>query len=144
MKVLVVQSCPTLCEPMGCPWNLQAPLSMDSPGKNTGVGCYFLLRAFFLIQGMYLSFTHCTDSLLSESPGKPTFFLKTWFTHLFIKLLGYMACGILVPQPGVEPVPLNWKCRVLTPGLPGRSLRRFFFLNSWVTCIQESLPSALA
>ena len=23
---------------------LQAPLSMDSPGKNTGVGCHFLLQ----------------------------------------------------------------------------------------------------
>ena len=28
--VLVVQLCPTLCDPMVCPWN--------SPGKNTGVG----------------------------------------------------------------------------------------------------------
>ena len=26
----------------------QAPLSMDSPGKNTGVGCHFLLQLFFL------------------------------------------------------------------------------------------------
>ena len=38
-----VQSCPTLCDPIGssppgspCPW--------DSPGKNTGVGCHFLLQ----------------------------------------------------------------------------------------------------
>ena len=38
-----------------------------------------------------------------------------------------MACGILVPQPGIEAVPLNSKCRVLSPGLPGRSLRGFFF-----------------
>ena len=35
------QSCPTLCDPIdgsppgSCPW--------DSPGKNTGMGCHFLL-----------------------------------------------------------------------------------------------------
>ena len=33
-----LQSCPTLCNPtrLPCPW--------DSPGKNTGVGCHFLLQ----------------------------------------------------------------------------------------------------
>ena len=36
-----LQSCPTLCDPIdgsppGSPW--------DSPGKNTGVGCHFLLQ----------------------------------------------------------------------------------------------------
>ena len=37
-----LQSCPTLCDPVdgsppgSCPW--------DSPGKNTGVGCLFLLQ----------------------------------------------------------------------------------------------------
>ena len=33
------QSCPILCDPttrLLCPW--------DSPGKNTGVGCHFLLQ----------------------------------------------------------------------------------------------------
>ena len=29
-----------------CPW--------DSPGKNTGVGCHFLLQTFFLISTVYL------------------------------------------------------------------------------------------
>ena len=28
----------------------QAPLSMDCPGKNTGVGCHFLLQGVFLTQ----------------------------------------------------------------------------------------------
>ena len=43
MYELVTQSCPTLCDPMDCsssgflcPW--------DSSGKNTEVGCYFLLQ----------------------------------------------------------------------------------------------------
>ena len=32
------------------------------------------------------------------------------------------ACGILVPWPGIEPVPLQWKPRVLITGRPGKSL----------------------
>ena len=37
-----LQSCPTLCNPIdGSP---QAPSPWDSPGKNTGVGCHFLLQ----------------------------------------------------------------------------------------------------
>ena len=37
------QSCPTLCDPTdGSPPRLPRP--WDSPGKNTGVGCHFLLQ----------------------------------------------------------------------------------------------------
>ena len=36
----LLQSCPTLCDPIdGLP-----PRPWDSPGKNTGVGCHFLLQ----------------------------------------------------------------------------------------------------
>ena len=36
------QSCPTLCNPIdGSPPGSSVP---DSPGKNTGVGCHFLLQ----------------------------------------------------------------------------------------------------
>ena len=45
--VTVTQSCPTLCDSVDrrllCPWN--------SPGKNTGVGCQFLLQGLSPIQG---------------------------------------------------------------------------------------------
>ena len=38
-----LQSCPTLCDPTdGSP--LGFPRPWDSPGKNTGVGCHFLLQ----------------------------------------------------------------------------------------------------
>ena len=38
-----LQSCPTLCNPIdGSPPRLRRP--WDSPGKNTGVGCHFLLQ----------------------------------------------------------------------------------------------------
>ena len=47
-----LQSCSALCDPMQpsrllCPW--------DSPGKNTGVGCHFLLQGIFPTQGSNLS-----------------------------------------------------------------------------------------
>ena len=46
-----------------CPWN--------SLGKNTGVGCYFLLQGIFLSQGSNPALLHWqADSLPSESPGK--------------------------------------------------------------------------
>ena len=38
-----LQSCPTLCDPIdGSPPGSSNP--WDSPGKNTGVGCHFLLQ----------------------------------------------------------------------------------------------------
>ena len=41
-----------LCRPPGsCPW--------DFPGKNTGVGCHFLLQGIFLTQGSNLHLLHC-------------------------------------------------------------------------------------
>ena len=48
LSCVCAQSCPILCnsmEPAGllCPW--------DFPGKNTGVGCHFLLQGIFLTQG---------------------------------------------------------------------------------------------
>ena len=50
-----------------CPW--------DSPGKNTGVGCHFLLQRFFLTQGSnpsLLSLLHWQAGSLTLVPsGKP-------------------------------------------------------------------------
>ena len=37
-----LQSCPPLCDPTDAAH--QAPRPWDSPGKNTGVGCHFLLQ----------------------------------------------------------------------------------------------------
>ena len=48
---LVAKSCPTLLRPRGLqPARLLRP--QDFPGKNTGVGCHFLLQGNFLTQGM--------------------------------------------------------------------------------------------
>ena len=41
----------------------QAPLSMDCPGKNTGVGCRALLQGIFLTQGLNPGLLHCRQIL---------------------------------------------------------------------------------
>ena len=50
------------------PWTVacQAPLSRQEwnfPGKNTGVGCYFLLQGIFLTQGSKLRLLYLYYSL---------------------------------------------------------------------------------
>ena len=42
----------------------------DFPGKNTRVGCHFLLQEIFLTQGLSLGLSHCRHTLSSEPPGK--------------------------------------------------------------------------
>jgi len=47
----------TLCDParLLCPW--------DSSGKNTGVGCHFLLQGIFPTQGSNPGLLHCRQIL---------------------------------------------------------------------------------
>ena len=66
MKVLVTQSCPTLCNPTDC--SLSAfPVHGIFPGKNTGVGCHFLPQWIFPAQGLNLCLPYCRQSLPPES-----------------------------------------------------------------------------
>ena len=66
---LVAKSCLTLARLL-CPW--------DISGKNTGVGCHFLLQGIFPTQGLNLGLLYCrwsstlqADSYPAEPPGKP-------------------------------------------------------------------------
>ena len=47
---LVPELCPTLCDPVDCSLP-GSSVHGESPGKNTGVGCHFLLQGLFLTQG---------------------------------------------------------------------------------------------
>ena len=47
----LLQLCLTLCDPMDCSLP-DSSVYEDSPRKNTGVGCYFLLEGIFLAQGL--------------------------------------------------------------------------------------------
>ena len=71
---LVTESCPTLWRPRGlqptrlfCPW--------DFPGKNTGMGCHFLLQGIFSTQrlNLHLLQVSCIESrfFTTEPLGKP-------------------------------------------------------------------------
>ena len=50
----LLQSCPTLCDPMDCSPR-GSSVHGDSPGKNTGVGSHFLLHGIFPTQLSYVS-----------------------------------------------------------------------------------------
>ena len=69
----VTQLCLTLCDPVDC--SSPGSLSMDSPGKTTGVGCYALLQGIFPIQGLNPRLLHLlhwqAGSLPLAPPGKP-------------------------------------------------------------------------
>ena len=64
----LLQLCLTPCDPVDCsPPSLLCP--WDFSGKDTGVGCHFVLQGMFLAQG--LSPALQVDSLLTEPPEKP-------------------------------------------------------------------------
>ena len=50
MRAKSLQLCPTLCLPMDCS-SPGSSVHGDSPGKNTRMGCYFLLQGIFLTEG---------------------------------------------------------------------------------------------
>ena len=60
---VVTQSCLTLCNPM----DYSPPGSWDFPGKDTGVGCHFLLQGIFPTQGSNLGLLHCRQILYCPS-----------------------------------------------------------------------------
>ena len=58
------------------PWTVanQGPPSMDCPGRNTGVGCHFLLQGIFPSQGLNPGLPHCRQILYHLShQGRPNF-----------------------------------------------------------------------
>ena len=73
-----------------CPWN--------PPGKNAGMGRYFLLH-FFLTQGLNPGLLHCRQILYHLSPP-----------------------GVL-PDPGTEPCRVYWQADSLLPVPPGKPER---------------------
>ena len=66
MLRLVTQLCLTLWDPMGCSLP-GSSVHGDSPDKNTGVGCYFLLQGIFLTQESKQVLLHCRRILYQLS-----------------------------------------------------------------------------
>ena len=71
VKVKVVRSCPTLCDPHGLnsPWN--------SPGQNTEVGSLSLLQGIFPTHGLNAGLPHCRRILYQLSYQESSFYLVT-------------------------------------------------------------------
>ena len=66
VKVIVSQSCLTLWDAMEC---IPPGSSVNGivPGKDTGVGCHFLLQGIFLTQGSNPGLLHCRQILYQLS-----------------------------------------------------------------------------
>ena len=117
-----------------CPVCGLAPASRTQPASRSPVSVWTLAP-----EG---SCGACCEPRLSQRRAHFFFFLsEECFIYLFIFIyiyiyffywslvdffffwLCFLVCGILVPQPGIEPVPLQWKCGVSTTGPPGKSLK---------------------
>ena len=118
-------SCPTLCGPIdgsppgSCPW--------ESPGKNTGVGCHFLLQC---MQGKSDSEVAQLCPILRPHGPQPTRLLCPWdfpgkSTGVGCHCLLRWCRGKYVLRPGVCGVPLRLHlcllplslyCTVKSPG----------------------------
>ena len=86
-----------------------------------------------------LLFLLLLDHMLKHVPG------CVWNYDFFFWLCS-RTCGILVPPPGIEPGPWQWKLRVLTTGLPGNSLKLRFNLCIWkyvYDCLSYQLVSSI-
>ena len=68
------------------PWTVAMLLfPWDFPGKNTGMGCHFLLQGILLIQGSNLHLLHWqVDSLLPEPPGNTHLLYKRYSARKFL------------------------------------------------------------
>ena len=74
-------SCLTLCDPMDCSPPGSSDLG-DSPAKNTGVGCHFLLQGIFPTQGSNPGLLHCRQILYCLSHlGRPR--ILEWVAYPF-------------------------------------------------------------
>ena len=98
-RCLVAELCSTLLHPCGlsptrllCPW--------DFPGKNTGVGCHFLLQGIFPTQGLNLRLLHWhAGALLLSSQGSLWELLETNKSQGNLKTSGPQTAG---GQPWTE------------------------------------------
>ena len=122
-----VQLCATL-------WTVahQAPLSMEFSRQEYWSGLSFPSPG----SGMYMSSSILAlESFFKKQEsgvclGLVFFFLPIYFIwlHRVLTAMHGMACGILVPQPGIKPASPALEGRFLTTGPPGKSLEGSNFL----------------
>ena len=69
-----------------------------SPGKNTGVGCHFLLQGIFPMQGLNLHFLHCRQILYHQSHQRLQ--QEEWRHEIVGKLLQVENVGLDLHESG--------------------------------------------
>ena len=122
--VKVSQSCPTLCYLCSPPGSF---LHGDSPGKNTGVSCHFLLQGIFPTQGSNPDLLHCRWILYwlshQESPFSVTWsqlhlnvLVHDTIMNLMVTPIYLLCCevNLLVGCDIVDQASINFQIVVLT------------------------------
>ena len=132
---LVSQSCPTFCDSMDC----SPPGSSvhgDSPGKNTGVGCYALLQGIFPTQEWTLQHlnhqerpTQCMVSFKCYLPRRP------WSHPILLKLYKLLRLPGILVLPCLLVYPS--RCKLSFTFCDKPSLILFF---SRIKCVSSRLP----
>ena len=73
-----------------CPW--------DSPGKNTGVDCHFLLQGIFPTQGSNRGLPHCRQTLYPLSYQGSICNFKSMFTFALILMVWLTSLGMITSR----------------------------------------------
>ena len=117
----VAQLCPTLCDPMD--YSLPgSPVHGIFPGKNTGVGCHFLLQGIFPTQRLNQRLLHW--GVVVQSLSRVQFFATPWtatnqsslFLTITQSLLKFMPTELVMPSNYLISHPLS------SPSPPALSL----------------------
>ena len=119
----VIQSCPTLRDPMDCSLP-GSSVHGDSPGKNTGVGCHFLLQEIFPTQGSNPCLLHLQEILYHQATREAPIHNFNWVSLITIywvlDIVNFMLLSIvlfLFPFKEYwhpwQPVKLNSLCHLV-------------------------------
>ena len=91
----VTQSCPTLCDPVDYSPSTRLLRPWDSPGKNTGVGCHFLLQGIFPTQGSNQVSCIAGRCFNLWATREATWYLILLFYLLFAYIVKALNCELL-------------------------------------------------
>ena len=104
-------------------WHQGEVLSISNLLVSTGLGSTCLRSQVSTWWG-FNSYKNNLSMVIALS----VFFLEFILMYFLIFWPHHMACESLVPNQGSNLCPLHWKCRVLTTGLPGKSLQKLLSL----------------
>ena len=100
----------------------------DSLGKNTGVGCHFLLQ------------NKRMSSILLKMVFFFFFFNIYFICFIWLHWVLVVACGISFPDQGSNLGPMDCKRSVLATSPPGTSQKMVFLYKSIPKCISYQCP----